>query len=211
MRTIFTSIIILLLLVFGTNPLISQTDNTFKNHRKGDISIGVNFDAIYNSKYKSLWGKRNLDVTYHLTDKWAVGAKLGLAGGRNELHINASLYGRRYLLDLGKRKRASWFVQGELFYEREKDNSIMISNEDGTFTNYISNNIGFKVGTGFDIALNKNLFLTSMISVENTPYVSNHFTSQPFSFSNSNNLNISVGIKWRIGRIKKEKKPTQSF
>ncbi len=189
------SLIAVCCLMFGSLSAQNKDDDIFQNHRKGTFSIGVNVETMLRSMGTEAPAAANLDIGYHITDKWMLGAKLKLNQTANTFDIGGSLYSRYYLMDFGKRKRASWFVQGELYYGKDFNREPYFD----AVSNSMKVDRGFKLGTGVDVAITKNLLFTSHIYYGRERQRSyNQFNG--YSDQGRNILGISAGFKWQLGK-----------
>ncbi len=188
-----------------------QKKEAFENHKKGKVSIGINWEYRGEQPFRNFGAKRNhLDIGYHITDKWMIGTRLH--GGFSSqtitsddvsyqfrlFDLQSQLYSRYYIKDFGKRKRASWFAEGSIMTGK------VFSNRGGSEYEFSPpeeyRNLGFQIGTGVDVALSKNILLTSSINYGRNRYFGE---SKDYNFS-SNHVNLSLGVKWQIQAKKKK-------
>lgn len=174
-----------IIFILGMTTLVAQEEASFENHKKGNFTVGLNLETVTNSEYRGFFRTSNLDLGYHITDKWSVGARIKMNGSKNSINLGTALYARYYLLDFGKRDRVSWFVEGGASFDKQFYREPI--------PNYT---LAGKLGTGVDVAITKSLMFTGQVFYEKTRY-----DLGDVSYS-TNNLGLSIGLKWTIGNKK---------
>lgn len=180
-----------IIFVLGITTLVAQEKEDFKNHQKGYFSVGLNIETVLNSRYQKPSTSPNLDLGYHITDKWLIGVKLKMNQTANTFDLGGSFYSRYYIMDFGKRKRASWFAEGAVFYSKNFEREPIPVEESNIVVNW-----GTRLGTGVDVAITKSLMFTGQVFYERSKY------DLTYSSSTRNNLGLSLGLKWVIGKKK---------